>query len=45
MIIKFPSKQAAIDAYNSSENQEQRELRWVNSTDTNNTIIDGDVTH
>ena len=45
VIIQFPSKQAAIDAYNSSEYQELSKLRWANSTDTNITIMDGDVTH
>ena len=39
------SKQTAIDAYNSSEYQELSKLRWANSTDTNITIMDGDVTH
>jgi len=45
VIIEFPSKQAAIDAYNSSEYQKLSKLRWANSTDTNITIMDGDVTH
>ena len=45
VIIEFPSKQAAIDAFNSSEYQELSKLRWANSTDTNITIIDGGVTH
>ena len=45
VIIEFPSKQAAIDAYNSSEYQELSKLRWSNSTDTNITIMDGDVNH
>ena len=45
VIIEFPTKQAAIDAYNSSEYQELSKLRWANSTDTNITIMDGDVTH
>ena len=45
VIIEFPSKQAAIDAYNSSEYQELSKLRWANSTDTNITIMDGSVTH
>ena len=44
VIIEFPSKQAAIDAYNSSEYQELSKLRWANSTDTNITIMDGDLT-
>ena len=45
VIIEFPSKQTAIDAYNSSEYQELSKLRWANSTDTVITIMDGDVTH
>ena len=45
VIIEFPSKQAAIDAYKSSEYQELSKLRWANSTDTNITIMDGSVTH
>ena len=45
VIIEFPSKQAAIDAYKSSEYQEISKLRWANSTDTNITIMDGGVTH
>ena len=45
VIIEFPSKQAAIDAYNSSEYQELSKLRWANSIDTNITIMDSGVTH
>ena len=45
VIIEFPSKQAAIDTYKSSEYQELSKLRWANSTDTNITIMDGSVTH
>ena len=45
VIIEFPSKEAAIDAYKSSEYQELSKLRWANSTDTNITIMDGSVTH
>ena len=45
VIIEFPSKQTAIDAYNSSEYQELSKLRCAHSTDTNITIMDGDVTH
>ena len=45
VIIEFPSKQAAIDAYNSAEYQELSKLRWSNSTDTNIIIMDGEVTH
>ena len=45
VIIESPAKQAAIDAYNSSEYQELSKLRWANSTDTNITIMDGSVTH
>tara|TARA_B100001287_G_scaffold193390_1_gene163502 strand:- start:894 stop:1193 length:300 start_codon:yes stop_codon:yes gene_type:complete len=43
VIIDSPSKQAAIDAYNSPEYNELSKLRWANSTDTNITIIDGSV--
>ena len=45
VIIEFPSKQAAIDAYDSVEYQELSKLRWANSSDTNITIMDGGVTH
>ena len=45
VIIEFPSKKAAIDAYKSSEYQELSKLRWANSTDTNITIMDGGITH
>ena len=45
VIIEFPSKQAAIDAFNSSKYKELNKLRWANSTDTNITIIDGGVSH
>ena len=45
VIIEFPSKQAAIDAYNSSEYQELSKLRWANSIDTNITIMDSGVSH
>ena len=45
VIIEFPSKKAAIDAYNSAEYQEVSKLRWANSSDTNITFLDGGVTH
>ena len=45
VIIEFPSKQAAVDAYNSSEYQELSKLRLASSTNTNITIMDGSVTH
>ncbi len=45
VIVAFPSKEAAIDAYNSAEYQELSKLRWANSSDTNITILDGGVTH
>ncbi len=45
VIIEFPSKKDAIDAYHSADYQELSKLRWANSTDTNITIMDGSVTH
>ena len=45
VIIEFPSKKAAIDAYNSTEYQELSKLRWASSTDTNIIIMDGGITH
>ena len=45
VIIEFPSKQAAIDAFNSSEYQELSKLRWANSIDTNITIMEASVMH
>ena len=45
VIIEFPSKEAAIDAYNRADYQELSKLRWANSTDTNITIMDSTVTH
>ncbi len=45
VIIEFPSKQAAIEAYSSAEYQELSKLRWANSSDTNITILDGVVAH
>ena len=45
VIIEFPSKKAAIDAYNSLEYQELSKLHWANSTDTNITIMDGSISH
>ena len=44
VIIQFPSKKVAIDAYKSSEYQELSKLRWANSKDTNITIMEGGVT-
>jgi len=43
VIIDFPSKQTAIDSYNSLKYNELSKLRWVNSTYTNITIMDGSV--
>ena len=45
VIIEFPSKEAAIDAYNRADYQELSKLRWANSIDTNITIMDGSVDH
>ena len=40
VITEFPSKQAEIDAFHSSEYQELSKLRLANSIDNNITIID-----
>ena len=45
VIIQFPSKKDAVDAYKSSEYQELSKLRWANSKDTNITIMEGSLTH
>ena len=45
VIIEFPSKEAALLAYESTKYQELSKLRWANSSDTNITIMDGAVTH
>ena len=45
VIIQFPSKKDAVDAYKSSEYQELSNLRWANSKDTNITIMEGSLTH
>ncbi len=45
VIIEFPSKKAALDAYQSVDYQELSKLRWANSIDTNITIMDGSITH
>ena len=45
VIIEFPSKQAAIDTYKSSEYQELSKLHWTNSIDANIKIMNGSVTH
>ena len=45
MIIEFPSKEVASEAYNRADYQELSKLRWANSSDTNITIMDGSVTH
>ena len=39
VIISFPSKQAAIDAYNSPEYQELTKKRWASTKKTNLLII------
>jgi len=41
VIIQFPSKKDAVDAYKSSEYQELSKLRWDNSKDTNITVMEG----
>ncbi len=43
VIIEFPSKEAAIDAYNRTDYQELSKLRWANSKETNITIMDGSL--
>ena len=45
VIIEFPSKEAAIEAYSRADYQELSKLRWANSIDTNITIMDGSVTN
>ncbi len=45
VIIQFPSKEVAIEAYNRADYQELSKLRWANSTNTNITIMEGSVTH
>ena len=45
VIIEFPTKDAAIEAYNRADYQELSKLRWANSTDTNITIMDGSIKH
>ena len=39
VVISFPSKQAAIDAYNSSEYQELTKKRWASAKKTNLIIM------
>ena len=39
VVISFPSKQAAIDAYNSPEYQELTKLRWASTKKTNLIIM------
>ena len=39
LIIKFPSKQAAMDAYNSSQYQELTKKRWASTKKTNLIIM------
>ena len=39
VIIEFPSKAAAIEAYEREDYQELSKLRWKNSTGTNITIM------
>jgi len=39
VVISFPSKQAAIDAYNSTEYQELTKKRWVSTKKTNLIIM------
>ena len=39
VIISFPSKQSAIDAYNSPEYQELTKIRWASTKKTNLIIM------
>jgi len=39
VVISFPSKQAAIDAYNSPEYQELTKKRWASTKKTNLIIM------
>ena len=39
VVISFPSKQAAIDAYNSTEYQELTKKRWASTKKTNLIIM------
>ena len=39
VVISFPSKQAAIDAYNSPEYQELTKKRWASTNKTNLIIM------
>ena len=45
VIIEFPSKEVAIEAYKRADYQELSKLRWASSTNTNIIIMDGSVTH
>ncbi len=45
VIIEFPSKEIALEAYERADYQELSKLRWANSIDTNITIMDGSVNH
>ena len=45
VIIEFPSKEAALEAYKRDDYQELSKLRWANSMETNITIMDGSITH
>ncbi len=45
VIIEFPSKVSAKNAYESADYQELSKLRFSNSKDTNIIIMDGGVSH
>ena len=45
VIIEFPSKAIALEAYSRADYQELSKLRWANSSETNITIMDGSVEH
>ena len=45
VIIEFPSKEIALDAYKSNDYQDLSKLRWISSIDTNITVIEGSISH
>ena len=45
VIIEFPSKEVAAEAYKRADYQELSKLRWATCIDSNITIMDGTITH